>query len=179
MTGVPTAEHEHIPAPAPCVAKDACIHGLPQSQEPATNGPNDEVQDIGASVHVLVSGADTKGRLAVIEIRERRGGEPLRHLHHWEDEIVYVLEGEVTFALNDEHLPRSTGSCVVLPAGHEHAYAIASEEARLLVITVPAGLEDLYRELGGLNGAGRSDVERLVTVAARYGVEITGPPGVS
>ena len=179
MTGVPTAEHNHTPAPVPRLAGDERIQGLRQSQELATNGPNDEVQDVGASVHVLVSGADTKGRLAVIEIRERRGTEPLRHLHHWEDEIVYVLEGEVTFALNDEHLPRPTGSCVVLPAGHEHAYAIASDEARLLVIAAPAGLEGLYRELGGLNGAGRSDVERLVTVAARYGVEITGPPWVS
>ena len=150
-----------------------------RSEGLVTMRPNDDLPDFVEPVRLLVTGADTKGRLALAEIKATRGAEPPRHLHHWEDEIVYVLEGEVTFALNDEHLPRSTGSCVVLPAGHEHAYAIESEEARLLVITVPAGLEDLYRELGGLNGAGRSDVERLVTVAARYGVEITGPPGVS
>lgn len=177
MTDAFISEDRHIPA-HPRLAEDDGVQGLPQSQEQARNGPNDEGRVVGASVHLLVTGTDTKGRLAVIEIQERRGAEPLRHLHHWEDEIVYVLDGEVTFMLNDEHLPRSAGSCVLLPAGQEHAYALKSEEARLLVMAAPAGLEHLYQELGGLNATGRSDVERLVTVAARYGVEITGPTGL-
>lgn len=179
MRDLPISENEHATVHAPRPAGEDRVHGASRHLEAARNGPSDVKRDVGTSVHVLVTGADTRGRLAVIEIRERRGAEPLRHLHHWEDEIVYVLEGEVIFVLNDQRLPRSTGSCVVLPAGHEHAYALVSEEARLLVIAAPAGLENLYRELGGLSSTGRSDIERLVMVAAQYGVEITGPPGVS
>ncbi len=134
-----------------------------------------EVQ--GASPpRLLATAADTAGRLALVELRERRGAGPPRHLHQREDEIVYVLEGELVVELDGERRPAPAGSCLVLPTGREHAYAVASDEARLLVIAAPAGLEGLYRELGGLSASGPVGVERLVAVAARYGVAITGPP---
>jgi quercetin dioxygenase-like cupin family protein len=147
-----------------------------RSEGLVTMRPNDDLPDFVEPVRLLVTGADTKGRLALAEIRATRGAEPPRHLHHWEDEIVYVLAGEVTFYVDGAPLARPAGTCVVLAAGREHAYAVASEEARLLVIAVPAGLEDLYAELDGANAGNRPDIERLVAIAARYGVEVTGPP---
>ena len=61
-------------------------------------------------------------------------------------------------------------------------YRVESDEARLLIFLLPAGLEGCYRELGQLAGEpdggpgkGSDRVERLVATAARYGVEITGP----
>ena len=41
---------------------------------------------------------------------------------------------------------------------------------------LPAGLEGYYLELDEASREDGVTVERLVTVAARYGVEITGPP---
>ena len=130
----------------------------------------------GDACRLLLTGAETRGRLALVETRERQGAGPPRHRHHWEDEIVYVLAGEVSFDLDGERLVRPAGTCVVLPARREHAYAVISEEASLLVLAAPAGLEGLYGELGRFAASGGTDVERLVTVAARYGVEVTGPP---
>ncbi len=133
---------------------------------------------------VVVSGDETGGRFALVETLERRSAEPPLHLHTREDEFVYVLAGCVTFCRADRDLRRGPGDGVLLPRGCEHTYRVESGEARLLVLLVPAGLEGLYRELAvptnGRHGPGavdgRQDFERLVTVAARYGVAITGPP---
>ncbi len=64
-----------------------------------------------------------------------------------------------------------------LPKGSEHTFSVKSEQARLLVMLVPAGLEGYYQELGVPTGQPEEEVsvERQVATAARYGVEITGP----
>ncbi len=147
-------------------------------------GKENSLQYLGNLVSLLVSGEDTQGQFAVIETRERRGTERPRHRHNHEDEVVYVLEGLVRFYVDGQRLYCPAGTCVLLPRNCEHSFSVESEEARLLVILVPAGMEGYYRDLGvpaddrdghGSVG-GQMDVERLVTVAARYGVEITGPP---
>lgn len=148
-----------------------------------TRGEADQSPDEGRMIQrvdhpglVLITGAETSGRLGLIEVAARRGTEPPRHVHHWEDEIVYLLEGALVFSLDGEEIRCAEGNCLVLPAGREHTYRVESEEVRLLVMVVPAGLERLYQELGQLSAGGGPIVEQLIAAAARYGVEITGPP---
>jgi quercetin dioxygenase-like cupin family protein len=141
-----------------------------------TNGNGPRPSQWGDAIRFLATGADTKGCCALLEITTRRGAEPPRHLHHREDQVVYVLEGDVTFCLEGEQLSRSAGTCVLLPAGREHGFAVDSNEARLLVIVAPAGLEDFYAALTETIPAGQPAAEWLVGLAARYGMEITGPP---
>ena len=132
----------------------------------------------GDATSVLVAGEETGGRFALIEVQERRGAIPPRHVHTREDEIVYVLEGHVIFVAGDEILDAPAGTCVLLPRGGEHTFRIESAEARLLVLVTPAGLEGYYRELDRPDArAGEAPgVERLGATAARYGMAITGPP---
>ena len=124
---------------------------------------------------VLVAGAETGGKLALLEIRVGRDTLLPVHLHHWDDEIVYVLEGEVTFHLDGERRPGPAGACVLLPRGSEHSYSVESAEARLLVVVAPSGTEEFYGEQCRSGTESGPDRERLVTVGARYGVEVTGP----
>ncbi len=119
---------------------------------------------------------DQEGRVAILERVERRGAEPPVHLHTREDEIVYVLEGALTYYVDEETHHATAGTYVILPRGCEHTFSVESDEARLLVMVVPAGCEGFYGELDSDATGAASDIERLVTVAARYGVEITGPP---
>ena len=53
---------------------------------------------------------------------------------------------------------------------------VESEEARVLVVASPAGLEGFLYEMDETKGAAEHTLERLVGVAARYGVDFTGPP---
>ena len=139
--------------------------------------PRPRVAHLDDATSVLVAGEETGGRLAIVELRERRGAGPPHHVHAREDEVVYVLEGRVTFHTGGEPLDCPAGTCLLLPRGGEHTFRVVSAEARLLVLAAPAGIEGYYRELGGPDAdrGGAPEVERLVATAARYGVAITGP----
>ena len=137
----------------------------------------DEEQALAPLVRTLVAGSATDNHLALLEIHTSAGRGIVRHVHELEDEVVYVLEGELTFQIGEEVLHAREGACLVLPRGIEHSYVVESELARLLVMVTPAGLEGLLEEVPLTD---RVNVERLITVAARYGITITGPaPGVS
>ena len=123
---------------------------------------------------VLVSGDQTNGLLTIIERALQHGGEAPRHLHTREDEVVYVLEGHVSFHMDGRRVDLRTGMSAVLPRGREHFYCVESDLARMLHIFAPAGLEAAVAECSDWKGP--AAVEQLVTTAARYGVEITGPP---
>ena len=128
----------------------------------------------GDLVNLLVGGRDTGGRMALISSVERSGCEPPLHRHRNEDELVYVLTGELNFYVNGEPHRVTSGDCLLLPMGVEHCYRVESEEARVLTVVMPSGLEDFYAALSECAAA--ADIERLVTVAATFGIEITGPP---
>ena len=79
-------------------------------------------------------------RVAFVEYTTRAGEEPPDHTHATEDEIFYVLKGELSFRSGDETFEAADGGFIVLPRGIEHGYQIRSRgDVRLLVITSPAG----------------------------------------
>jgi quercetin dioxygenase-like cupin family protein len=134
---------------------------------------------MSASVHerraaVLIAGEETGGKLALVETLEVRGAKQPRHLHHGEDETLYVLEGALSVWVGGGWVEAPAGTAVFLPRGVEHASVVATRVARVLTLLAPAGFEGFYREMDTA-GEYPPDVEHLVVTAARYGCEITGP----
>lgn len=131
------------------------------------------------SATVLISRKETSGRFALVETIERHGHELPAHRHHWEDKTIYVLEGALAIAIAGTWVRVPAGAAVFLPRGVEHAYAVTSDTARVLTMLTPAGFERFYLDIDAATS--RSDtatLEQVVTLAARYGCEITGPhPG--
>jgi hypothetical protein len=76
----------------------------------------------------------------------------------------------------------SAGAWVTLAKGSRHAFKnTGSATARMLIVVTPSGLEKFFAEVG-LEARDRSpppvtpaDVERLLAVAPRYGIEIRLP----
>ena len=61
-----------------------------------------------------------------------------RHVHRRHVESVYVLSGELTFALDGRDLRAAAGTWVQIPAGVPHAYACTGDgEARFLELHTP------------------------------------------
>ena len=125
-----------------------------------------------SGIAVLVGGEETAGRCGLVETVEERGAHPPRHLHHREDETLYVIEGSLRVWAAGEWVEAPAGTALFLPRGVEHALLAETEKARVLSFFAPAGFERFYGEMAT---AGPLDVERLVTTAARYGCEIAGP----
>jgi quercetin dioxygenase-like cupin family protein len=125
---------------------------------------------------VLLSGAETAGKFTLLESKGSRGVSLPLHVHHREDKVLYVAEGELTIHLAGEEVAAPAGASVSLPRGIEHSCVVESEEARVLTFFSPGGIESLIFEIDEAAEENGHDLERLVTVAARYGCDITGPP---
>ena len=132
------------------------------------------------------SSETTDGRVAVIEHLGPRGaGSPL-HVHHREDEWFYVLDGELTFWVGGEVVNASAGSFVYGPRNVPHTFVVASEQARFLLVTEPAGFDGFFRAASEPAAQMEippaptepPDIEGLTALAATYGIEILGPPGI-
>lgn len=60
-----------------------------------------------------------------------------------------------------------------------HGYQIHSERGRHLSLTMPGGFEAFFEEVATIampSADPQSEMGRLTAVAARYGVELLGPP---
>jgi quercetin dioxygenase-like cupin family protein len=72
-----------------------------------------------------------------MEFSTEKGREPPVHTHDGEDEIFYVLQGEMTFTCGDERFDAGPRDFVFLPRDAPHGYAIRSDGlVQVLVITV-------------------------------------------
>ena len=141
---------------------------------------------IGSLTTIKASGQSTAGRVAVIEhVSPRGSGSPL-HVHHREDEWFYVMDGELTLWVGGQVIDARAGSFVYGPRDIPHTYTVTSDTARFLVVTEPAGFDNFIRALAQ-PAAERvipppasepTDVEAMTRVAAEYGIEILGPPGI-
>ena len=127
-----------------------------------------------------VDGAASGGAMSIAEAVVRAGGEPPLHVHAREDEVFYVLEGDVLFQRGAERIETGPGDAVVLPRGIQHGFAVRSPQARMLVMTTPAGLEQAFRacsEPAPPDGPPSQDAIAAVTAEfARHGVTFVGPP---
>ena len=102
------------------------------------------------NVEFLARSADTpRFNLAVITIQPHREG-PEQHTHKDEDEddSFYVLEGELTFTVDDDEAVAGPGTFVLVPPGVPHTFANRGDAVvRMVNVHAPAGF-DLRLEAG-------------------------------
>jgi quercetin dioxygenase-like cupin family protein len=90
----------------------------------------------GGLVTVKASAEQSGGRYSLTEQLFPGGMATPLHSQAEDDESFYVLEGEVTFYLEDgQSIPASAGSFVHVPVGVAHAFQVDSETARILNVT--------------------------------------------
>lgn len=136
----------------------------------------------GMLVLVKASGAQTGGRFCLTEQVGRRGVATPLHRQLADEETFFVLDGEVRFFLDGrEPVSATAGATAYIPAGTVHAFAVVSETARWLNLTTP-NHEAFFRAAGEparervLPPEMPPDMPAVMAAAARYGVDIVGPP---
>lgn len=145
-------------------------------------GEGEALWFFGTLASVKAAGEQTGGRFALIEQVAPRGVATPLHVQPEDDESFYILEGELTFYLEDGRPIRaSAGSFVHLPRGTPHAFRVDSETARFLDLTTQQ--HELFMRAAGdparehsLPPAGPPDMDKVMAAAQEYGVEILGPP---
>ena len=139
---------------------------------------------VGDVYRFLATGEDTNGKYALIEALVGPGGGPPPHVHSREEEGFYILEGEITFTINGERVVATAGMFANMPVGTPHSFKNESNKpAKMLTSVAPAGLEKMFMEIGVPLAEGattalpptREDIQKLLAIAPKYGIEIRLP----
>ena len=137
-------------------------------------------------VTVRVSEAEGNDRISILEHRAPYGDSPPLHIHHTEDEIFQVLEGEFLFVIGEKEHQLEAGQMLLAPKGVPHQYLIKSPQGgRWTTTTVPGDFERFVQvmarpaerpELPPAGAPSPEAIQKLTQTAAEYGIEIVGPP---
>lgn len=133
----------------------------------------------GEDVVVRATGQETDGQYDLVEVTIPPGpGVTPLHIHHENDEAIYVLEGEVTVKLDKERHVLSAGGYTMAPRGVPHTYRNTGDEPARVLFTYTPGNHWQYLQETGERGPveGESDIEALLPILEEYGIEMVGPP---
>ena len=125
--------------------------------------------------------------IAVMESLAPHGDSPPLHVHHTEDEVFHVLEGQLRVRAGDTEVTIGAGETILAPKGVPHTYRVESHEgARWLVITRRGDFERFVHSLS--RPAERPELpvaegpptpeqaDALAAAAREQGIELVGPP---
>lgn len=159
---------------------------LPQTTGGYALGPDDgEAIWFNGALGILKATAEqTEGRYTMHELRMPKGFAAPLHVHRNEDEFFLVLSGEIRLQHHDEVMEGVTGSLAYTPRGIGHSFHVDSDEARILLIFGPAGVEEFFRDVAtparwfGLPPADEPLKDRgtLIEIMSRHGQTVLGPP---
>jgi quercetin dioxygenase-like cupin family protein len=150
----------------------------------AQDGQNLSV--VGDTYRILVTGKDTGGEFATIDMLVPPGGGPGPHAHPDFQETFYVVDGEIEVKSEAGTYIAEKGAYIVIPKGGiVHCFKNKSDKlAHLLCTVVPAGLEELFLELGKPVTAGEflpaphmdtESIKKLIPILEKHGQKVYPP----
>ena len=137
-------------------------------------GEGKSLQIMGNRVDIKAASEDTEDAFAVLEYRmapQTPGPPP--HLHRRTDEAFYVLEGELTFHLDDRSIEVGPGAFVLVPRGVVHTFEnAAGSEARFLELVAPGSFAGYFEEMVGAlpAGGGPPDPATVTSLYEKYDI---------
>jgi quercetin dioxygenase-like cupin family protein len=140
---------------------------------------------LNTHVTIRVSARDGSNSISVLEHRASQGDSPPLHIHHDEDEIFHVLEGEVRYRVGYQDHHAKAGETLLTPKGIPHTYRVESAEARMLTTTqgefehfilafgLPAERDGLPDPSGPPTP---EQAEAVARACKQFGIDLVGPP---
>ena len=141
---------------------------------------------VGDNYRLVITGEQTGGAYAIIDMLVPPGGGPGPHAHPDFQESYLVLEGEVEFKTEHATYTAHQGDFINIPLGGVvHRFKNKSgNRARLWCTVVPAGLDAFFREVGvPVEGdtilppppMGPEEMKRLQVLAEKHGQTLFPP----
>lgn len=141
---------------------------------------------VGDTYRILISGEQTGGNYAVIDMLVPPGGGPGPHAHKDMQEMFYVVDGEIDFKKEDGIYTAKKGAFVNIPLGGAvHSFKNTTDKVtHLLCTVVPAGLDSFFKEIGKPVETGeflatqpptQEELNKLQRLAEKYGQKLYPP----
>jgi quercetin dioxygenase-like cupin family protein len=97
------------------------------------------------------------------------------HIHYFQDEIFYVLEGEYYFQVGEDKYNLNVGDSIFLPRNVPHAWTQITEKGKMTVVLQPAGkLEEFFVAMAALESEPTND--EIAKVFTNHDMQVVGPP---
>ena len=126
-----------------------------------------------SSVAFKVTSQESKD-LFIVEITLRKKGGPERHVHYYQDEWFYIVEGEFIIEAGDGRFHLKPGDSLFVARKVPHVWAFVGEiQGRMLASVSPAGkLEEFFINAAKNNAPPGPDQSQWQP----YDMEWVGPP---
>ncbi|WP_433059441.1 cupin domain-containing protein [Dactylosporangium sp. CS-033363] len=139
-----------------------------------------QIAAIGLGITMKANGKTTRDAYSLFEyaVPAHTDGPP-PHLHTREDESFICLAGRLDCFLGGEKFTIGMGDYLYLPRDVVHTFRNSTdEEARVISVVSPAGLEGYYQALAELP-PGPRDIGKIKQIMADFGLQLQLPPEVS
>lgn len=125
--------------------------------------------------NIKVSQKDTNGDLTVFEYTGNEKGGPPLHVHSYQDEIFFIVQGEYLFQVGNEKHTLKAGDTIFLPRTVPHAFAQLTNNGKMFFLFQPSGkMEDFFRTIGNLTSA--PTPAQGAKIFADHDMKVVGPP---
>jgi quercetin dioxygenase-like cupin family protein len=155
---------------------------------PITLGAQDgeSLSVVGDTYRILISGKQTDGAFATIDMLIPPGGGPGPHAHAGFQESFYVIDGEIEVKSEASTYVAVKGSFVSIPKGGiVHCFKNKTDKtAHLFCMVAPSGLEEMFMEMGKPVSFGEflpppamnpEIIEKMIATAEKYGSKVYPP----
>jgi quercetin dioxygenase-like cupin family protein len=126
---------------------------------------------LGITTTAKLTAADTGGAYILAEQTVPSGLGVPPHVHTREDEVFWVLDGEIEFVVGDRVVIGKAGDVVHAPRGVVHGYKGAGDKpARAMLMAIPGDIEAMFNEIASWPGDAPPDMAKLTALCARFGI---------
>jgi mannose-6-phosphate isomerase-like protein (cupin superfamily) len=127
---------------------------------------------LGTQMACKVSSEETGGAYSIVENIVAPLDGPPPHVHHNEDEVFYVVEGEFEIRCGEKTFTAAKGSLAILPRNIPHAFRnIGVTDGKLLTTITPGGFEKFFAEVSREVPTMPPDIEKLREIGRKYNLE--------
>ena len=147
--------------------------------------PSEETIQIGATgieIRFLLTREDTNGSASVFEVYIPAGVKipAPAHKNNAYEEILYGIEGVLTWTVNGTPIPVGPGQTLCIPHGAVHRFDnFGSEDVKqLCMISPPIMGPEYFREVAAaiVAAGGPPDPAVMVEIFRRHGMTVVEPP---
>lgn len=134
-------------------------------------GEGQRIQAFGSEIRFMLTGDDTGDTLAVGVATVPAGHGPPPHVHHDEDELFLIIEGEYRVCLDGEWSNVGAGGVVYLPRGCAHSFEVVGPTpGRHWALTTSGSFARFFEKSAEVFAVpGPPDFARLAALAEAHG----------
>jgi quercetin dioxygenase-like cupin family protein len=126
---------------------------------------------------IKLASAETGGQFLFVELEVEPGNGPPYHVHEREDELFYVLSGQVEFIVDGQRVTAGAGDTVFGARGVPHTFRGAGDgPARMTVIVTGSNFEAFYAAWERAAAEPDFDAAKGAALAEEYGLRFLPEP---